>query len=111
MANEAFDAGAGRPCAPPRMASQSWRRRAMRRLGLPLLFLAMCGGHAADTVSAAAPAAAAPDTDQASKKSKESRMWMTVGERRFAITLADTEAARAFAALLPLTLDMEELNG
>jgi len=38
-------------------------------------------------------------------------MWMTVGERRFAITLADTEAARAFAALLPLTLDMEELNG
>ena len=38
-------------------------------------------------------------------------MWMTIGERRFAITLADTDAARAFAALLPLTLDMEELNG
>ena len=38
-------------------------------------------------------------------------MWMTVGERRFAITPADTEAARAFAALMPLTLDMEELNG
>jgi hypothetical protein len=38
-------------------------------------------------------------------------MWMTVGERRFAITLADTEAARAFAARLPLTLDMAELNG
>lgn len=38
-------------------------------------------------------------------------MWMTVGERRFAIILADTEAARAFAAMLPLTLDMEELNG
>lgn len=38
-------------------------------------------------------------------------MWMTVGQRRFAITLADTEAARAFAAMLPLTLDMEELNG
>ena len=38
-------------------------------------------------------------------------MWMTIGERRFAITLADTEAARAFAAMLPLTLDMEELNG
>ncbi len=37
-------------------------------------------------------------------------MWMTVGERRFAITLADNPAARAFAALLPLTLDMAELN-
>ncbi|MDH2432468.1 cyclophilin-like fold protein [Pokkaliibacter sp. MBI-7] len=38
-------------------------------------------------------------------------MWMKVGERRFAITLADTAAARAFATLLPLTLEMEELNG
>lgn len=38
-------------------------------------------------------------------------MWMTVGERRFVITLADNAAARAFAALLPLTLDMAELNG
>ncbi len=38
-------------------------------------------------------------------------MWMTIGEHRFAITLADSEAARAFAAMLPLTLDMEELNG
>ena len=38
-------------------------------------------------------------------------MWMTVGKHRFAITLADTDAARAFAALFPLTLDMAELNG
>ena len=38
-------------------------------------------------------------------------MWMTVGEHRFAITLADNTTARAFCALLPLTLDMSELNG
>src|SRR5688572_17722328 len=38
-------------------------------------------------------------------------MWMTVGERRFAITLTDNAAARAFVALLPLTLEMSELNG
>ena len=37
-------------------------------------------------------------------------MWMTLGERRFAFTLADTEAARAFAAMLPLTIDMADLN-
>ena len=37
-------------------------------------------------------------------------MWMTVGERRFAITLADTEAARAFAAMLPLSIDMPDLH-
>jgi hypothetical protein len=44
-------------------------------------------------------------------RSEESRMWMTVGKRRFAITLTDNAAARAFAAQLPLTLDMSELNG
>jgi len=38
-------------------------------------------------------------------------MWMTAGQRRFAITLTDNAAARAFAAQLPLTLDMTELNG
>ncbi|QRQ85710.1 hypothetical protein JTE92_06525 [Cupriavidus oxalaticus] len=37
-------------------------------------------------------------------------MWMTVGDRRFAITLADTDAARAFAAMLPLSIDMADLN-
>ena len=38
-------------------------------------------------------------------------MWMTVGERRFAVTLTDNAAARAFVELLPLTLEMAELNG
>ena len=38
-------------------------------------------------------------------------MWMTVGKRRFTITLTDNAAARAFVAQLPLTLDMSELNG
>ena len=52
------------------------------------------------------PAVANPATTQ----SKESRMWMNVGERRFAITLAENEAARAFAALLPLSIDMADLN-
>lgn len=47
----------------------------------------------------------------ASANSEASRMRMTVGEYRFVITLADTEAARAFAALLPLSIDMADLNG
>ncbi len=37
-------------------------------------------------------------------------MSMTVGERRFAITLTDSDTARAFAAQLPLTLDMSDLD-
>ncbi len=40
----------------------------------------------------------------------ERRIWMTAGEHRFSITLADNGAARAFAAQLPLTLDMPDLN-
>jgi hypothetical protein len=83
----------------------------MMRLGLPLLLLALCCGDAAHAAGPATPAAAAPDAALASKRSEETRMWMTVGKRRFAITLADTDAARAFATMLPLTLDMEELNG
>lgn len=38
-------------------------------------------------------------------------MWMIVCGRRFAISLADNAAARAFASQLPLTLDMSDLNG
>lgn len=38
------------------------------------------------------------------------RIWMTVGARRFAVTLADNAAARAVVARLPLTLDMDDLN-
>ena len=37
-------------------------------------------------------------------------MWMTAGGQRFAVTLADTDAARAFVARLPMTLDMNDLN-
>jgi hypothetical protein len=51
------------------------------------------------------------DAGAVSAQPEELRVGMTVGERRFAITLADNAAARAFAAQLPLTLEMSELNG
>ncbi|HEC74391.1 MAG TPA: hypothetical protein ENI26_08465 [Methylophaga aminisulfidivorans] len=37
-------------------------------------------------------------------------MWLTIGQRQFAVTLADTEAAREFESMLPLCLDMDDLN-
>ncbi|MGR4871781.1 cyclophilin-like fold protein [Variovorax sp. LARHSF232] len=113
MANETFDAGKGSRYVPVPVASRrhSWHLRVMRRLSLPLLLLALGGCNADQSTAPAAPAVAAPDAAQASMRSEESRMWMIVGKRRFAITVADTDAARAFAAMLPLTLDMEELNG
>ena len=78
-------------------------------LGL-LLGLLMFGGCEAGQPPAS-PAVAAADALPASVRPEESRMWMTVGERRFAITLTDNETARALAARLPLTLDMAEHNG
>jgi len=36
---------------------------------------------------------------------------LTVGSHSFTVSLEDNEAARAFVELLPLTLDMSELNG
>jgi hypothetical protein len=81
------------------------------RLRVLLALLVVVGCEAGPNTAAGSPAAAAPDASQASMKQEESRMWMTVGERRFAITLTDNAAARAFAAQLPLTLDMGELNG
>ncbi len=72
------------PLVPTTGSGRPWR---MRLAALSLGLLALGSSHA------------------------ESRLWMTVGERRFAVTLADTDAARAFAARLPMTLDMTDLNG
>ncbi len=44
-------------------------------------------------------------------KQSTSDMTVTVNGKSFGATLADNQTARAFAELLPLTLDMEELNG
>jgi hypothetical protein len=43
-------------------------------------------------------------------KAQESMIWMSFGERRYPVTLADTAAAREFKAMLPLTLEMPDLN-
>lgn len=75
----------------------------LRRLSL-LLGMLVAGACQAREPSMSSPF-------RGSEKPKESRMWMTINERRFAITLADNNTARAFAAQLPLTLHMEELNG
>ncbi|WP_236032375.1 cyclophilin-like fold protein [Pseudomonas schmalbachii] len=89
------------------MPMSSRRTRGLRTLrGLSLLvgLLVLGCGEAGQHATSDLPGTA-------SVKPEESRMWMTVGEHRFAITLADNAAARAFATLLPLTLDMAELNG
>jgi hypothetical protein len=85
--------------------------RAMHSLSVLLGLLVLGDGEAADHAMSTPRTVAAADVGAAPMKPEEVRMWMTVGERRFAITLADNAAARAFAGLLPLTLNMRELNG
>jgi len=81
----------------------------MRALSFMLgLIVVGCG----ETSQRAAPEAiftAAPAGAAATEKESH-RMWMTVGDRRFAVTLSDNATARSFAALLPLTIDMSDLN-
>ena len=84
----------------------------LRGLSLVLgLFIFSSSGEAGQQSVSGSLAVTAADASAASLKPEESRMWMTIGEHRFAITLADNAAARALAGLLPLTLDMAELNG
>jgi hypothetical protein len=81
--------------------------------GLSVLFglLAIGACEAGVNSTSTLPAATSTDAAPAAVKPEESHMWMTVGDRRFAITLSDNAAARAFAAQLPVTLDMSDLNG
>lgn len=53
---------------------------------------------------------AVAETTATSTRTNEQRISMTVGERRFTVTLADNETGRAFATRLPLTQDMPDLN-
>jgi hypothetical protein len=81
---------------------------ALPGLGLLCGLLVLGACDAAAQRGASRPPIAA--NTAATVQPEESRMWMTVGERRFAITLADTEAARVFATTLPLSIDMADLN-
>ncbi|WP_369933120.1 cyclophilin-like fold protein [Xanthomonas tesorieronis] len=95
------------PCAQRPAAGNGAGHRLRCRALLLAGLLGADPGMAGMYASAAPPAAAAVPFAH----TEDARMWMTVGHRRFAIALDDTAAARAFAAQLPLVLDMSELNG
>ncbi|MBB5369638.1 MULTISPECIES: cyclophilin-like fold protein [unclassified Janthinobacterium] len=94
------------------LASKSERRLSdgLHRLGL-LLGMLILGACEARQQSASMPFALAPVAASASLRPEASRMWMVVGERRFVVILSDNLTGHAFAKMLPLTLDMAELNG
>jgi hypothetical protein len=99
------------------MMQKSTNANALRRLlvvaSAPVVLAALQPGVMA-TAFAQAPASASVggspvvgDTVQ----SQDRRIWMSIGERRISVALADNAAANAFAAMLPMTLDMPDLNG
>ena len=50
-------------------------------------------------------------TQSATASQEQTQMWMIIGgTHRFAVALEDNPTARAFAQMLPMTLDMPELN-
>ena len=51
------------------------------------------------------------DSGQIENNDEEYSMKIIIGNEQFSATLYDTETAKAFKKLLPLTLDMSELNG
>lgn len=53
----------------------------------------------------------APEVDRPENPDTEMTITLTVGSQTFSAALSDNETARQFAELLPLTLDMSELNG
>ena len=55
------------------------------------------------------PATSTP-ASEAAHGEESFRMWMTIGDESFAITLAHNVTARSFAELLPLTMSMSDLN-
>ena len=110
--------GRSTPHRPPRRSrtasgpGQVRRARVLRELSVLLaLLVAGVGCEAGQGSTSGSHVATAANAETASVGQEESRVWMTVGDRRFAITMADTAAARAFAVQLPLALEMVELNG
>jgi hypothetical protein len=73
-----------------------------------LVGLAGCDATSPEQTAAAEPAV---HREQPRSESKGKKMKITVGRKTFTATLDDNPAAAKLLAMLPLTLDMGELNG
>lgn len=79
---------------------------------MTFLALAMClnqfaCGMGKDTVSSMSPA---QTNEVSNKKAEDMKVRITIGEKLITATLTDSEAARDFVSLLPLTLTLEDYN-
>jgi hypothetical protein len=86
-------------------------RRRMRRIWMGATQLALALPLAAAAADQQGSVGSAPPITSPTASQERPRMWMTIGTTRFAVSLEDNPTARAFMQLLPLTLDMPDLNG
>ncbi len=98
------------PCGPVRAPSCNTLPGAGVLLSMLLLGSACHAEQTPPALRAISGAATDVATAAAASTSEESRIWMTLGARRFGITLTQGPAARALLAQLPLTLTMEDLH-
>ena len=85
----------------------TWRRG--RAVVVVAFLLATLGLPACVTTSDAS--APITETSTSQEASTMDSIDIDINGQTFSATLSDTEAARQFAARLPMTLDMSELNG
>ena len=83
-------------------------RRIVCLAGSMLVGLAGCDARSPRQAAALDPAV---HREQSRHEPKGKKMKITVGKKTFAATLDDNPAAARLRAMLPLTLDMSELNG
>ena len=72
-----------------------------------------CANHTEDTVSPQITEneSSVHTSEQAEEEQTVNGLEIQIGEQTFYAELYDTETAEEFAALLPMTIDMSELNG
>ena len=81
---------------------QRWRHAAWLSVASALGMAASAMGLAADRLR---------PTQGDTGSQEQTQMWMTIGgTHRFAVALEDNPTARAFGQMLPMTLDMPDLN-
>lgn len=78
---------------------------------LALNFLSFCTDDVPFDEIAPVPPAEQPDSDGESDIPASSNVYIKVGGQTFSVTLADNATAKAFVEKLPITTDMNELNG
>lgn len=86
-------------------------RKHMRRIRMGAAQLALALPLAVAATDEQRAGSSTPPVNSTTASSEQPRMWMTIGSTRFAVKLEDNPTARAFVQMLPMTLDMPDLNG